>query len=94
MNVTSKKNDGVSTVIGKILLVAITVVLVVIIPAVMCGVSATQSEDAPSIKEVSAVGMRVYVDPVTGVNYIMIYPDAICLRYHADGSLYVSEVKT
>lgn len=39
MKVTSKKNDGVSPVIGTILLVAITVVLVAIISAVVMGMA-------------------------------------------------------
>jgi len=39
MKVTAKKNDGVSPVIGTILLVAITVVLVAIIAAVVMGMA-------------------------------------------------------
>jgi len=39
MKVTAKKNDGVSPVIGTILLVAITVVLVAIISAVVMGMA-------------------------------------------------------
>ncbi|HJJ30135.1 MAG TPA: type IV pilin N-terminal domain-containing protein [Methanocorpusculum sp.] len=39
MRVTAKKNDGVSPVIGTILLVAITVVLVAIISAVVMGMA-------------------------------------------------------
>jgi len=39
MKVTAKKNDGVSPVIGTILLVAITVVLVAIISAVVMGMT-------------------------------------------------------
>jgi len=39
MNVSTKKNDGVSPVIGTILLVAITVVLVAIISAVVMGMA-------------------------------------------------------
>ncbi|HJJ30134.1 MAG TPA: type IV pilin N-terminal domain-containing protein [Methanocorpusculum sp.] len=39
MKLTAKKNDGVSPVIGTILLVAITVVLVAIISAVVMGMA-------------------------------------------------------
>ncbi len=39
MKLTTKKNDGVSPVIGTILLVAITVVLVAIISAVVMGMT-------------------------------------------------------
>ena len=39
MKVSTKKNDGVSPVIGTILLVAITVVLVAIISAVVMGMT-------------------------------------------------------
>ena len=39
--------------------------------------------------------ISVFVDPITGVNYLMMreYNRAgICPRYNADGTLYVSEV--
>ena len=95
-----KKNNGeFSVTAGTIILVAIAVVLVAIISAVimgMCGASETQSasSDSPRIAEYPSEGIRIFVDPVTGVNYMTIYyTDGICPRYNADGSLYVSDVK-
>lgn len=93
-----KKDEGISPIIGTIILVAIAVVLIAIISAVimgMCGAWGTQSasSDAPRIAEYPSDGIRIFVDPVTGVNYMTIYYiDGICPRYNADGSLYVSEV--
>ncbi len=39
--------------------------------------------------------LYIYIDPETGVNYFAmygVYHAFMCPRYHADGSLYVSEV--
>ena len=38
----------------------------------------------------------IYIDPETGVNYFVMYEyykAIMCPRYHADGSLYVSDAK-
>lgn len=94
-----KKDDGISPTVGTIILVAIAVVLVALISAVfmgVCALSETQStpSDTQRIMEYPSNGIRIFVDPVTGVNYMTIYyTDGICPRYNPDGSLYVSEVK-
>ena len=99
MNVTSKKNDGVSPVIGTILLVAITVVLVAIISAVIMGMwlnDNSSNEQIPQLKTINTECMFIYIDQVTGVNYMMMYAyggyGGVCPRYNADGTLYISGV--
>ena len=61
MKVSTKKNDGVSPVIGTILLVAITVALVAIISAVVMGM-------AGGIGTSHVVGVKVSADPAAAGN--------------------------
>ena len=61
MKVSTKKNDGVSPVIGTILLVAITVVLVAIISAVVMGMTG-------GIGTSHVVGVKVSADPAIAGN--------------------------
>lgn len=58
MKVSTKKNDGVSPVIGTILLVAITVVLVAIISAVVMGM-------AGNVGNAHVVGVKVTANSTT-----------------------------
>jgi len=60
MKLTTKKNDGVSPVIGTILLVAITVVLVAIISAVVMGMTG-------DIGTSKVVGVQVTPNSTTSV---------------------------
>ena len=66
MRVTAKKNDGVSPVIGTILLVAITVVLVAIISAVVMGM-------AGDVGNTHVVGVKVTqgADNVNGTSLLV-----------------------
>lgn len=59
MKVSTKKNDGVSPVIGTILLVAITVVLVAIISAVVMGMTG-------NVGNTHVVGVTVGQDSAAG----------------------------
>jgi len=51
---------------------------------------------APFVLSGDRYGINVYVDPVTGINYMLFinpYKGGICPRYNVDGTLFVSEVK-
>lgn len=61
MKVSTKKNDGVSPVIGTILLVAITVVLVAIISAVVMGMTS-------GVGTSHVVGVKVSQEANTSIN--------------------------
>ncbi|MPL72558.1 hypothetical protein SDC9_18343 [bioreactor metagenome] len=87
MKVTAKKNDGVSPVIGTILLVTITVVLVAIISAVVMGMTGgigTSHVVGVKVGQDSAVtgGMLVTITGGADVNQLSKY-------YVYNGSIYV-----
>ena len=49
---------------------------------------------APFVLSGDRYGINVYVDPITGINYLLHSTHGICPRYNVDGTLFVSEVKT
>jgi len=66
MKLTTKKNDGVSPVIGTILLVAITVVLVAIISAVVMGMTGDIGSSKVVGVQVSPINTTAVLVTITG----------------------------
>lgn len=62
---------------------------------VFCGCAESQKEEG--IKEYSSlgeIGVTVYIDPETGVNYLIYeggYDGGITVRYNSDGTIMVTE---
>lgn len=85
MKVSTKKNDGVSPVIGTILLVAITVVLVAIISAVVMGMTGgIGTSHVVGVKVVqggsnSAVLVTLTGGDITGLTNISVYNGTVQL---------------
>lgn len=88
MKLTAKKNDGVSPVIGTILLVAITVVLVAIIAAVVMGMAGnvgTAHVVGVTVGQNSAVTGGILVTITGGADV-----DQLSKYYVYNGSTYVN----
>ena len=66
-------------------IIAVILLIVICIMATGC--------DHVSNGESSGFNVFLYVDPVTGVNYVHSSQGGITPRLNPDGSLYVSEVK-
>ena len=91
MKVSTKKNDGVSPVIGTILLVAITVVLVAIISAVVMGmtggigashvvgVKVVQGDDGTGTDNKTLL-LTITGGDTTGLGNIYVYNGSTCVN--------------
>lgn len=97
MKPTSRKNSGESSPLGAIILGVAVSLVVIMIALYAVGLNDNSSnEQTPQIKTINAECMFIYIDQVTGVNYLMMYAyggyGGVCPRYNTDGTLYISEV--
>lgn len=81
----------------KRILVALMCVVLFIGGVIGCAINTEASNRGKLQREISEFCTGIFVDPETGVNYI-VYEGytgrgGITPRYNADGSLYVTEVK-
>ena len=97
MKPTSRKNSGELSPFGTFILVVIVglVVTMIALSAVWLNDNSS-NEQTQQIKTINPEFMFIYIDQVTGVNYMMMYAyggyGGVCPRYNADGTLYISEV--
>ena len=97
MKPTSRKNSGESSILGTIILGVVVGLVVTMIALYAVGLNDNSSnEQTPQIKTINPEFMFIYIDQVTGVNYMMMYAyggyGGVCPRYNTDGTLYISEV--